>query len=115
MAFPATYNISYYQGDTYEFEISPLDSNGDPFVVSGYTSAFKIATKRGGTAGDYVGAAESEVDSGNNLIACKIGSTLGATLQPGVAYVYDIAISKDGKEYTLLTGNINVTAQVKVS
>lgn len=49
MAFPATYNIQYYKGDTYQFVIKPKDSTGNPFVMpaSEYTANFYIATSRG--------------------------------------------------------------------
>lgn len=36
MAFPGTYNISYYKGDTYEFRIYPKTANGDIFDLTPY-------------------------------------------------------------------------------
>lgn len=51
MAFPATYNIQYYKGDTYQFVIRPKNSTGSAFVMpSGdYVANFYIATSRGDT------------------------------------------------------------------
>ncbi len=36
MAFPGTYNINYYKGDTYQFRIYPKDTAGYPFDLSVY-------------------------------------------------------------------------------
>jgi len=36
MAFPGTYNISYYKGDTYEFRIYPKTADGDVFDLTPY-------------------------------------------------------------------------------
>ena len=49
MAFPATYNISYYAGDTYQFVIRPKNSNGSSFSMplAIYTPKFYISTTRG--------------------------------------------------------------------
>lgn len=49
MAFPASYNISYYSGDTYQFVIKPKNSNGSSFSMpsSIYTPKFYISPSRG--------------------------------------------------------------------
>ena len=113
MAFPATYNIAYYQGDTYEFVLRPLDSTGNPFNLDGYTPAFKVAKVRGSNnIADYIGEGSSTPDVNAGTITCEITALFGSNLVAGTNYVYDVAISKDGKEYTLVTGNISVTAQV---
>ena len=43
MAFPGTYNFSYYKGDTSEFVIRPKNSDGSSFDLTGYTADFFIA------------------------------------------------------------------------
>jgi len=116
MAFPGTYNFSYYKGDTLEFRVFPKDSTGAPFPLTGFFPAFTISTARG--AG---GAANSidcfaEVESG--YILCAITPENGLEMNAGTQYVYDIEISDSdilydyNKVYTLLTGNISVTDQV---
>lgn len=52
MAFPATYNISYYAGDTYQFVIKPKNSNGSSFSMPStiYTPKFYISQARGANA-----------------------------------------------------------------
>jgi len=37
MAFPGTYNINYYKGDTLEFRIYPKTADGEAFNLSPYT------------------------------------------------------------------------------
>jgi hypothetical protein len=51
---------------------------------------------------------------GGNIV-CTIIPTLGNTLIAGTTYFYDVSVQKndDAEEiYTLLTGNINVTADI---
>jgi hypothetical protein len=117
MAFPGTYNISYYKGDTYEFNIYPKDSNGQPFDLTGYTPVFTIATSRGPSPTLSVeGYALIPPDASS--LRCAILPADAAQLAAGSSYVYDIQISKESEElpypliYTLLTGNITVTSDV---
>ena len=42
MAFPATYNFSYYRGDTNQFVIRPKNSDGSAFDLDGYDADFFI-------------------------------------------------------------------------
>jgi len=40
MAFPGSYNFSYYRGDTAQFVVRPKTSTGAAFNLTGYTAAF---------------------------------------------------------------------------
>lgn len=121
MAFPGTHNISYYKGDTHEFRIYPKTSNGDAFPLAGYSVKFAFAESRGGSGvASYHEAYAQIVD--NSYILCAIKPETASSggdsdyLTPGVAYVYDVQISKPGTPYalvhTILTGGITVTDQV---
>ena len=116
MAFPGTFNISYYRGDTYEFNVYPKDSNGQPFNLTGYTPTFTIATSRGpGPTLSITGYAL--IDEGTSSIRCAILPEDSLLLTEGNSYVYDVQISKPVQEpypliYTLLTGTINITSDV---
>jgi hypothetical protein len=117
MAFPNTFNIAYYKGDTYEFNIYPKDSNGQPFDLTGYTATFTIATSRGPSPVLSVqGYATIPTDAAS--LRCAILPSDAAQLTAGSSYVYDVQISKEDEElpypltYTLLTGNITVTSDV---
>lgn len=123
MAFPGTYNISYYKGDTLEFRVYPKDSSGAAFDLTDYDNEsgplFTISTARGedGIANQI--SAYAEISDDKTHILCVIRPEDGAELQAGTQYVYDVEISKIGTTYnivnTLLTGTIAVTEQVGVT
>lgn len=118
MSFPGTYNFNYYNGDTFEFQIYPKDSNGGVFDdLENYTPSFKIASSRGSASAVVLSSdAESlvaEVSGTNDYITCEIPAADGADLTSG-SYVYDVQIEHDtnGKIYTLLTGAITVVQDI---
>lgn len=118
MAFPGTYNISYYKGDTYEFNIYPKDSNGQPFDLTGYgTPTFTIATSRGPNPTLSV-EGYAIIPPDGSVVRCAILPADAAQLVAGNTYEYDVQISKEDEElpyplvYTLLTGKITVTSDV---
>lgn len=112
MAFPATYNISYYRGDTYDFVINPKNSNGGAFNLNGYSGLFVIASSRGDAAA-FVTNATASVNASAATVTCQIPASLGPILS-GASYVYDIEInnSSSSANFTLLTGTISVTQDV---
>jgi hypothetical protein len=126
MAFPGTYNISYYKGDTFEFLINPKDTSGAPFSLTGYSEPrFTISNYAGpekynGTAGaatkiSIEGFAKSE---NGTAIKCAITPDNALNMVAGTSYVYDVEISKPGDDYdyiyTLLSGKISVQEQVSL-
>lgn len=121
MAFPGTYNIEYYKGDTFEFRIYPKDSAGAAFPLEDYavsgTTTFTIAPKRG-QLDDPFDAIDgyAEISSNYQYIQCAITPANGEELLAGISYVYDVEISKTDAPYdftyTLLTGTISITDQV---
>jgi hypothetical protein len=117
MAFPGTYNINYYKGDTYEFNIYPKDSSGNQFDLTNFTGGvtFTIATKRGTLPeGETAIVAYSQVDGDH--ISCAIRPGDGLELISGTQYVYDVQISYSQQPYdlvyTVLSGTVTVTDQV---
>lgn len=112
MAFPGTYNINYYKGDTLSFDIYPKDSSGNAFSMSGYVAEFTIATARGSSATQFTASAEIVADK----ITCLVTPTVGGELDASLQYVYDVQISNPDAEppviYTVLTGTITVKDQV---
>jgi hypothetical protein len=115
MAFPGTYNINYYKGDTYEFRIYPKDAAGEPFDLTGFDGSelFTIANVRGSEATTTVYAFADIVD---DYVLCAIRPGDSLNLVAGTTYYYDVSIDKTGDEYdsvfTLLTGTITVTDHV---
>lgn len=112
MAFPATYNFSYYRGDTNQFVIRPKNSDGSAFSLTGYTGQFFIATARGTAGVATRKQAQAVVDTVNNLVTCTILPGVGIQLTPGT-YVYDVQVDSGASLiYTLLTGTITVTDHI---
>lgn len=112
MAFPATYNFNYYQGDRYELVLRPKQANGEPFNLNGYTGLFTVATARGSTAA-IVGTSQSaSVNSTAGTITLVIEPEFGTTLT-GNSYVYDIEMSNSASNvFTLATGTISITRDI---
>jgi hypothetical protein len=113
MAFPGTYNFSYYRGDTYQFVIRPKNSNGTTFSLDAYAgnADFTISNVRGST-GTQINAIAT-VDTANDIITCTITGATGRGLIGGTTYVYDVQIDNGaGVIFTLLTGSISVTNDI---
>jgi len=115
MAFPATYNFSYYRGDTLEFVIRPKNSDGSAFDLDGYDADFTIATARGSsTTSNPITqyTAQAVVDDANDLVTCTILPGVGIDLAAGT-YVYDVQIDSTASLiFTLVTGSITVTDHI---
>jgi len=114
MAFPATYNFSYYKGDTLQFNVYPKDNSGAPFSLDDFEVSFTIADKRGFQA-TQVEAYATIIDSTH--ISCAITPENSAALPGGSTFVYDIEIRKVDNQpyplvYTILTGTITTQEQV---
>lgn len=114
MSFPATYNIQYYQGDTYQFVIRPKTSAGEIFPVTStvYDAYFRIDTQRGRTDGLGI---EASASIGDNSIICTITPAIGNSLVSGTTYFYDVSIEDKTDPniiFTLLTGTIGITPDI---
>lgn len=116
MAFPGTYNFSYYRGDTYEFSVIPRKADGTVLDnLADYTATFTISTSRG-TDG-LANQVTAYTSISNSDILCAITPSDSDSLPPATTYVYDIEISDPDatpypKTYTILTGTITVTDQI---
>ncbi len=112
MAFPATFNISLYSGDTYEFVIRPKNSDGTNFDLTTFTASMRIASSRGSSP-TFSTTAQTTVNTTLNTITCTILPGVNNSLTPGTTYVYDVQITNGStRVYTLLTGNITITEDV---
>lgn len=115
MAFPASYNFSYYQGDRYEFVLRPKQSNGQPFDLDGYSGLFTVATSRGSLAAIVGNSQETTIDPNAGTVTIVIEPDFGTTLT-GNSYLYDVEISASASSssniFTLVTGTINITRDI---
>lgn len=80
MAFPGTFNISYYRGDTYEFRVYPKTSSGAAFDLTSFSDSqsdhvkFTIASSRGtGSVSPTIFTAT--LTSGSSEVTLATGST----------------------------------------
>jgi hypothetical protein len=120
MAFPGTYNINYYRGDTLEFRIYPKDANGNTFSLSNFSTAkFTIQTRRGNAGFASRIPCIATIDETKTYVACAIAPTdqQGLALTAGTTYVYDVEVSGTvagsyNLVYTLLTGTISIEDHV---
>jgi hypothetical protein len=123
MAFPGTYNFSYYKGDTFTFVIYPKTSTGSAFDLTSFAidqggngATFTVASARGsaGVSSQLSGSATISLD--DDSITCVLTPDVGAQLDANTSYVYDVQIDKGSGSsatvYTLLTGSITITDQV---
>lgn len=110
MAIPASYDINYYRGDTYEFWIDVKDNDGVDVDLSAYTAKFVIASARGASPSYSVNATAS-IDG--SRILCTITPAIGAALPIDTALVYDVQVNSGTTNvYTYLTGNLYMTLDV---
>ncbi len=110
MAFPGTYNFSYYRGDTNQFIVRPKNStDGSSFDLTGYTAEFVVATERGSSGTQY--AMSAVVNASTDIVTCTILPASGRDLTPGT-FVYDVQITNGVQIYTLITGTISVTDDI---
>jgi hypothetical protein len=113
MAFPGSYNFSYYRGDTSQFVIRPKTANGGVFDLLNYTAIFTIANVRGAGATQYSNAEgiTAVVNATTDIVTCTITPAGGNLLSAGT-YVYDVEITNGTQVHTLLTGSITVTDDI---
>lgn len=124
MAFPGTYNFSYYKGDTFEFRIYPKTSSGAVFSMSSYDKSsgakFVIAPERGSAGFAAQVPCTAKISDDGTYVTCTIQPSQGSTLNPLIIYEYDIEISRVDNTsgtpvtytYTLITGSITVRDQI---
>jgi hypothetical protein len=119
MAFPGTYNINYYKGDTLEFNVYPKLADGSSYDLTDYTVKFSFSTARGSAGSSAYHEAYSLISTDKTYVKCAIRPADASYLTAGTAYVYDVEITKSSTPYslvhTILTGNITVTDQVSVT
>ena len=119
MAFPGTYNISYYKGDTFEFRIYPKTSTGDQFLLNDYT---QIRFTMSNVLGEQVAGGPTKVTLNgfaekrdNQYVLCAITPDNGANMVAGTTYYYDVEIGRINSPYdyvyTLLQGTVTVAEQ----
>jgi hypothetical protein len=123
MAFPGTYNFSYYKGDTYQFLVFPKDSSGNIFDLSSFTSSkFTLATKRGTASASATGliaivtAGEKQVELTYGTTAdIKIGQKISKVIGSGPGRFAENAIVESITSNSKFTVSANHTISGSVA
>jgi hypothetical protein len=116
MAFPGTYDFSYYRGDTYQFIVRPKNESGASFQLDGYSAVFTIANRAGSGATQFSSTTPNTltavVNTADDIITCTIDTVTGRALTPLTSWVYDVQVTNGTLTYTLLRGSIIVTDDI---
>lgn len=112
MIKPGRYNITAYQGATYDMNLT-WSTNGTPTNLTNYTAAMQVRV----TADASTAVLSLTNGSGITLggTAGTIDITIGATTMGSVSagqYVYDLELNSGGTVYRLLQGTFQVQAEV---
>lgn len=117
MALPVYRNFTYYRGNTYTERLYPKNADGTPMALKDeddvdFLAYFYIDTDRDGNA---TTAGTISLDSAASTVTYTITPAVGLTLIAGATYIYEITIKNQatGETYTLVTGNITVSGNVK--
>jgi hypothetical protein len=120
MAFPGTYNISYYKGDTYEFRVYPKTADGSvfdltPYIGGGsydddndpltpnvpYDNVMFVCAESRGSADWHKCAAW--ISNDKTYVGCAIRGGLDGDsqyLNAGTTYVYDVQVTRPSNNAT---------------
>lgn len=111
---PATYNITYYRGDSFSLTIKVYDANGQPLDMNAWTGVTFGLNKERGSYTNTIGLG-AVLNKSQSLITCSISTGTGDTLSG--SYFYDVTLYKLSanvvtSEYTVMTGSLTVVNDV---
>ena len=113
---PASYNITYYRGDTFTLTVTVYDANGQELDMSQWTGVTFGLNKNRGAYTNTV-ALSASLNKSASQITCSISSSTGAGLSG--SYFYDVTLYRKDtvnnvvtSEYTVMTGTLTVSDDV---
>jgi hypothetical protein len=98
---PGKYDITIYQGATFELNLQLLDGNNSPVVMSGYTVAGKLFDRFGVTQLATFTQSWTAIESG--MFKMSIPPNTTATLSGAAQYDF-LVTEPSGTKYYLLQG-----------
>lgn len=101
MIEPGKYDITIYQGATFELNLQLLDGNNSPVVMSGYTVAGKLFDRFGVTQLATFTQSWTAIESG--MFKMSIPPNTTATLSGDAQYDF-LVTEPSGTKYYLLQG-----------
>ena len=131
MAFPGTYNINYYKGDTLEFRIYPKTADGSVFDLSPYTGGgsydhdnnpstpnieydnvmFVFAESRGSTTWHKCAA---WIDTNKTYVGCAIRPEDSQYLTAGTTY-FIIKVTTETFKLATTIANANAGTAINIT
>ena len=106
-------NLTIDQGATFTSDVTVKDANGNPFNLTGYTAAARLAKGYASTRTRADFTATVAADATTGLVTLALTSTQTATLD-AERYVYDLEITQtsSGTVTRVIEGIISVRPQV---
>lgn len=112
MINPATYNITAYQGATYDLSMT-WRIGGTAVNLTGYTAAMQVKENASSTASVLSLTNGSGITLGGTAgtIAISVSATTMGSATPG-NYVYDLELNSGGQVTRLIQGGFAIQAEV---
>ena len=106
-------NLTIDQGATFTSDVTVKDANGNPFNLTGYTAAAKLAKGYASTRTRSNFTSTVAADATTGLVTLALTSTQTAALD-AERYVYDLEITQtsSGTVTRVIEGIISVRPQV---
>ena len=106
-------NLSIDQGATFTSDVTVKDANGNPFDLTGYTAAAKLAKGYSSTRTRTDFTATVAADATSGVVTLSLTSTQTTALD-AERYVYDLEITQtsSGNVTRVIEGIITVRPQV---
>jgi hypothetical protein len=112
MIKPGRYNITAYQGATYDLDLT-WSTNGTPVNLTNYTAAMQVRTAANASTAIISLTNGTGITLGGTAgtINININSTTMGSATPG-QYVYDLELNSGGTVYRLIQGTFSIQAEV---
>jgi len=110
-------NLTIDQGATFSSDVTVKDANNQPFNLSGYTGAAKMAKGYASTRTRTTITSLIATDATSGVVALSLTPTQTAALDAPERYVYDVEITKTatGAITRVIEGIISVRPNVTTS
>lgn len=112
MIKPGRYNITAYQGATYDLDLT-WKTNGSAVNLTNYTAAMQVRAAANASSAIISLANGSGITLGGTAgtININISATAMGSATPG-QYVYDLELNSGGTVYRLIQGTFSIQAEV---
>lgn len=104
-------NLTIDQGATFSSDVTVKDANGNPFNLTGYTAAAKMAKGYASTRTRTAMTTTIAADATSGVVTLSLTATQTAALD-AERYVYDLEITSGDTVTRVIEGLISVRPQV---